>query len=146
MSDITEFVKVWEAKEEAARRTSEYWKAEHTSANAEIESLRQQLAVSERQYYAAFGELEATKQQLAEALDAHAKTKAECERAWKRHDEMYRERYDALSAKTTEGMSAAEWQLRTGKAERERNQLREELAHARREIEELRKALEATWR
>lgn len=32
------------------------------------------------------------------------------------------ERHDALSAKTTEGLSAAEWQLRTGTAERERDE------------------------
>lgn len=37
------------------------------------------------------------------------------------------ERYDALSAQTTEGLSAAEWQLRTGKAERENVGLRSQV-------------------
>lgn len=45
------------------------------------------------------------------------------------------ERFDALNARTTEGLSAAEWQLRTGKAERERDQARTSEAVWRKRLE-----------
>jgi len=45
----------------------------------------------------------------------------ERDEATKEFDRLRQDRYDALNAKTTEGWSAAEWQLRTGKAERERD-------------------------
>ena len=60
MSDITEFVKVWEAKEEAARKRAEYWKAEHKAGNEEIDRLRLQLAEAQR-------ERDEARAQLAEA-------------------------------------------------------------------------------
>ena len=55
---------------------------------------------------------------------AHQATKAECERAWVAHREMWQERYDALNVKSRDGLLASEWVARTGKAERERDEAR----------------------
>ena len=63
-----------------------------------------------------------------EAVAKVATLEAEKEDLEARHDQMYQDRFDALNARTTEGMSAAEWQLRTGKAERERGEAMERLA------------------
>ena len=46
----------------------------------------------------------------------------------KRADECYRDRYDALSVHTREGLLASEWLLRTGKAERERDEALKHIA------------------
>ena len=64
------------------------------------------------------------------ALQRVAEVEAEAERAWHAHREMWQDRYDALDARTTEGMSAAEWQLRTGKAERRAREAEAALAQA----------------
>ena len=47
---------------------------------------------------------------------------AEQKRLEQENDRLRQDRYDALDARTTEGMSAAEWQMRTGTAERQRKE------------------------
>ena len=48
-----------------------------------------------------------------------------------RADRLYQDRHDMLGVKTTEGLSASEWMMRTATAERERDALRDELDTAR---------------
>lgn len=79
-----------------------------------------------------------TKAALTAALQRAEQAEAEAERAWHAHREMWQDRYDALDARTTEGMSAAEWQLRTGKAERRAREAEAALAQAQAERDEAR--------
>lgn len=57
----------------------------------------------------------------AKLPEMYALAVTERKRAEAEFDRFRQDRYDALNAQTTEGWSAAEWQLRTGKAERERD-------------------------
>ena len=57
--------------------------------------------------------------------------RAELAEANARADRLYQDRYDLLGVKTTEGLSASEWMMRTAAATRERDALMEELAAAR---------------
>ncbi len=91
---------------------------------AEVRALRQSLAVAHVR--------------IAADGESIAELRAEVERLEAENDRLRQDRYDALDARTTCGMSAAEWQMRTGKAERERREaraesdaLREQLAGAR---------------
>ena len=55
-----------------------------------------------------------------EASARIAALEAELARSEARADRLYRDRYALLNLKTTEGMSAAEWQMRTADAEQKR--------------------------
>lgn len=85
-----------------------------------------------------------TKAALTAALQRAEQAEAEAERAWHAHREMWQDRYDALDARTTEGMSAAEWQLRTGKAERRAREAEAALAQAQAERDEAQQQV-AVW-
>lgn len=70
-------------------------------------------------------EVEAGTAAMAEAVSEVEQLRAKLEAAEAERDEAeelaqrrWQDRYDALNAQTTEGMSAAEWQMRTGTAER----------------------------
>jgi len=57
--------------------------------------------------------------------------KEERDAIFAKYERVYQDRYDLLSAKTTEGMGAAEWQMRTATAERKAREAeaqRDELA------------------
>lgn len=54
-----------------------------------------------------------------------------------KNEQLYKDRYDALSVHTKEGMLASEWLLRTGKAERRVKELEAENAELRKEIDRL---------
>jgi hypothetical protein len=63
--------------------------------------------------------------------------RAELAEANARADRLYQDRYDLLGVKTTEGLSASEWVMRTAAATRERDALREERDALRAELERL---------
>lgn len=86
----------------------------------------------ERSYYIkrlrrSASEISELKDQLAKALDYAERAR--------------RDRYDALGVKTKEGLLASEWLLRTGKAERERDEALAEVARLRGEVAKLTKEL-----
>lgn len=58
-------------------------------------------------------------------LTALAQTQAERDEANARADQAHRDRYDALSVTSKDGLLSSEWILRTGQAERERDEARE---------------------
>lgn len=55
-----------------------------------------------------------------------------------KNEQLYKDRYDALSVHTKEGMLASEWLLRTGKAERRVKELEAENAELREDAREQR--------
>ena len=68
------------------------------------------------------------KKKAQEARDRAEMAERERDESNKRADECYRDRYDALSVHTREGLLASEWLLRTGKAERERDEALKHIA------------------
>lgn len=81
----------------------------------------------------------------APALTVAAIPCPECERLRRERDDAILERHEALGVKTTEGLTASEWVLRTGKAERARDAALAERDEARKALENRRDPFTKGW-
>lgn len=67
--------------------------------------------------------------EIIDLAEDHARLTEERDQLQRDRDRLFQDRYDLLGVKTTDGLTASEWMMRTAKAEREGRELREALVH-----------------